>query len=72
MDYILSRIMDLGVSAQDIGRLERLSDPRVVRRVGRLDLRHNRREDVIVYMRAWAALLAEDAALGEAAAERAA
>jgi hypothetical protein len=72
MDYILSRILALGVTAEDIGRLERLSDPRVVQRLGRNDLRHNQREDVIAYMRAWAALLAEDAASAQALAERAA
>lgn len=72
MDYILSRIMALGVTAEDIARLERLSDPRVLQRLGRNDLRHNQREDVVAYMRAWAALLAEDAAPRRALAERAA
>ncbi|MEY3210727.1 MAG: hypothetical protein RIT28_1208 [Pseudomonadota bacterium] len=70
MDYILSRIMALGVTAQDIAQLERLSDPRVLQRLGRNDLRHNQRDDAIAYMRAWAALLAEDAAPRRALPER--
>jgi hypothetical protein len=58
MDWILERMMELGMHPEDVGHLERLSDPKVRRRVGR-ELRHTRRPDVVDYMTAWADLLEE-------------
>jgi len=58
IDALLAAMFDLGLTRGDIGHLEKLSDPAVVRHVGR-PLRFNRRDDVIAYMHAWADLLEE-------------
>ena len=57
IDTVLAAMYDLGLTRDDIRRLERLSDPRVLRRAGVAHLRFNHREDVVRYMRAWAELL---------------
>lgn len=56
VDHILAAMFDLGLTRADVRNLERLADPRVLARVDR-PLRFNRREDVVVYLRAWADLL---------------
>ena len=58
IDHIIAAMMRAGLDRDDIRHLEKLSDPAVVRRVGR-HLRFNVREDVIDYMSAWALLLEE-------------
>lgn len=59
IDYVLGTMLDVGLSPDDIGALERLGDPAVLRRFPpqerQLDFR--RRDDVVRYLRAWAALL---------------
>lgn len=57
IDYVLERLFALGLAPEDVRHLERLSDARVLRALGVCALRHTRREDVVAYMRAWAALL---------------
>lgn len=57
IDYMLDRLFALGLDADDVRHLERLSDDLVLRRLGVRELRYTRREDVIRYMRAWADLL---------------
>jgi hypothetical protein len=57
IDYVLSRLFELGLDADDVRHLERLSDDRVLRALGVRELAYTRREDVVRYMRAWAALL---------------
>ena len=60
LEFIFDRLFELGLERDDFGHLERLSDPYVCRRIGRdVELRHNRREDVITYLLAWAELLEE-------------
>lgn len=63
MDWILGRMLEVGLDLHDIRDLERLSNDRVLRRAaaGRT-LRYTRREDVVEYMRAWADLLEEQLA----------
>jgi hypothetical protein len=56
IDVVLAAMFDLGLTRDDVRHLERLSDPAVIRRVGR-HLRFNNREDVVLYMQAWADLL---------------
>jgi hypothetical protein len=56
IDVVLASMFDLGLNRDDIRHLEKLSDPEVVRRVGRY-LRFNNRDDVILYMQTWAELL---------------
>ncbi len=59
IDFIFERMFALGLERDDMRHLERLSDAQVLRRLGPRTLRHNRREDVVSYMRAWADLLEE-------------
>jgi hypothetical protein len=56
IDVVLAAMFDLGLTRDDVRHLERLSDPAVIRRVGR-HLRFNNREDVVIYMQTWADLL---------------
>lgn len=51
----------MGFSRDDLVRLERLSAPDILDRIPheRKPLKHNRREDVILYMNTWADLLEE-------------
>ena len=67
LDEVLDQMYALGLTAEDVGRLERLSDPHVRRRLGNSTqhFAHHRRENVIAYLDAWADLLElqlEDAA----------
>ncbi len=56
IDVVLAAMFDLGLTGHDVRRLERLSDPAVLLRVGR-HLRFNNRDDVVLYMRTWADML---------------
>lgn len=56
VDHILAAMFAMGFTRADVRHLERLSDPRVLARVGR-PLRFNRRQDAIDYLRAWAELV---------------
>ena len=58
IDVVLAAMFDLGLTRDDVRNLERLSDPAVVRRVGR-HLRFNQRDDVVLYMKTWALILSE-------------
>jgi hypothetical protein len=59
LDFILEQMLALGLDREDIRHLERLSDARVLAFVGAstTGLAHNRREDVVRYMRGMAAWL---------------
>ncbi|HET8932989.1 MAG TPA: hypothetical protein VFN67_06105 [Polyangiales bacterium] len=62
MDAILSALFELGLSSDDLGKLERLTDPEVVRRLPvelRRELSYRERDHVVLYMRAFADLLEE-------------
>lgn len=61
LDEILDQMCALGLSASDVGHLERLSDPLVRRRLGNNTeyFPHHRRENVVAYLEAWADLLEE-------------
>jgi hypothetical protein len=59
IDYVLARLFELGLEQADVRHLERLSDDRVLRRLGVPFLAHNQRDNVVSYMRAWAELLEE-------------
>ncbi|MET0344229.1 MAG: hypothetical protein ABW252_24650 [Polyangiales bacterium] len=60
IDYLLEKLFDLGMEPSDVRHLERLSDDRVLKRLGTSFLQHNRRENVVPYMRAWADLLEDE------------
>lgn len=61
LSYVFEQMHDLGLGADDVRHLEWLSDPAVRRRLGKGTQRfsHNRRENVVAYLRAWAELLEE-------------
>jgi len=61
IDDIISTMLKAGMSLHEFGELERLSSPSVLRRIPfeRRPLDHRRREDVVLYLRTWADLLAE-------------
>jgi hypothetical protein len=59
VDYVLSRLFELGLAPEDMGHLERLSDDRVLERLGVHELQHTRRDHVVAYLEAWAEQLAE-------------
>jgi hypothetical protein len=61
IDHILAAMMELGLDRNDIRNLEKLSDPAVLLRLPR-HVRHNVRDDVVLYMRGWADLLEEQLA----------
>ncbi|MET4106134.1 hypothetical protein [Hymenobacter sp. UYP22] len=60
IDETIDAMLALGFSRQDLAHLERLSDP-VIRAAipfeRRNALRHNQRDDVVLYLRTWASLL---------------
>lgn len=59
MDLLLNEMMNAGLSTADLKHLERLSDPVVLQTlpVEKRYLRHNFRDDVVLYINAWASLL---------------
>lgn len=70
MDWLLGRLFEAGLTAEDVHHLERLSGPEVLARLPaeRRPLAHHRAADVVVYLRAWADLL--EAELSDTAGER--
>ena len=62
LDFVFEALFAIGMEASDVQRLERLSDGRVLQYLGRSDLKHNERDDVVRYMLAWADLLAQELA----------
>ncbi|MGB5413225.1 MAG: hypothetical protein WBM75_00425 [Polyangiales bacterium] len=61
LDEVLDQMYALGLTAEDVGHLERLSSPDVRRRMGNntVHFQHARRENVVAYLLAWADLLEE-------------
>ena len=62
IDHIISEMLDAGLTTEDIIALERRADAEGLRRVPtgrRAEMDHRRRDDVVAYMRTWAALLEE-------------
>jgi hypothetical protein len=59
LDVVFDQMLVVGLDREDIRHLERLSDPLVLRRLGKntTGLAHNVRENVVAYMHAWADLL---------------
>ena len=61
MDHIMNELLKLGLSPSDIRDIERLSNPKVRRRMGATvtGVTHYARTDAIAYFEAWADLLEE-------------
>lgn len=63
IDHIIAAMLEAGLSPEDVGHLEKLSDPHVLRALPvelRLALSYRERAHVVTYMRAWADLLEAD------------
>lgn len=60
-DDLVSELLANGLSLEDLKHLERLSDPTILRSLPphERNLVHNKKEDVIKYLKQWAALLEE-------------
>lgn len=63
MDLMIQKMMDFGLTLQDLSHLERLSDPEIlatIPREHRNKLSKNSKEDVMLYMQNWAKLLRDN------------
>lgn len=62
MDEIIDQMLAWGLNSKDLVHLERLSDPAVLEALPptRRRLKHNFRDDVVLYLQSWAALLELD------------
>ena len=62
IDHVISALINLGATLSELRDLERLTDPKVLKRIPMLRRRqmdHRSREDVVLYMETWAKLLEE-------------
>ncbi|MCA9595950.1 MAG: hypothetical protein KC776_21700 [Myxococcales bacterium] len=62
IDHVIGTMLDVGLTQEDIGHLERLSCPEVLATIPvprRIELSYRDREHVVEYLLAWAALLEE-------------
>ena len=59
MDDIISEMISFGFDADDLKHLERLSDKKILQtlRMNERFLKHNQKQDVAKYIRAWANML---------------
>jgi len=61
IDHIISAILEIGFTTDDIRHLERLSSPRILKRIPKTyrPLNHKDRDAVILYLKTWADMLEE-------------
>ncbi|UJP64372.1 hypothetical protein [Mongoliitalea daihaiensis] len=60
MDLMISKMVEAGLSIDELKHLERLSDPKILQHIPfdrREKMEKNKKEDVILYMETWADLL---------------
>lgn len=59
IDHIIDEMLVFGFTREDLAHLERLSDPQVLKLLpeDKKYLKHNFRNDVIIYLKAWIKLL---------------
>jgi hypothetical protein len=62
MDDLIDEMLELGLTRRDLAHLERLSDPLILKALppDRRYPKHNRREDVVLYLKTWADLLEQE------------
>ncbi len=63
IDHIVKTILDLGFSREDIYHLEKLSNQEILKKIPlsqRRLLQYRKREDVVLYLQTWAAMLEEE------------
>ena len=61
MDLVINKMLDKGLTVNDLQHLEKLSDQQILRRLPleQRYLKHNKREDVVLYLQTWAEMLEE-------------
>lgn len=60
MDTVIEKLIEAGLTISDLGHLEKLSSPEVLKEIPfdkRMSLKKNKKEDVIFYMETWARIL---------------
>lgn len=62
IDHIISSMVAIGLSTKEIGSLEKLDDKKVLSYipVEKRPLKHNKKEDVILYMRSFAQMIEDE------------
>ena len=62
MDDLITHMLNEGLDSEDLKHLERLSDQSVLRRLphSKRYLQHNRRDDVVLYLKTWAQQLEDE------------
>lgn len=67
MDHVIATMLELGLTTHDLVHLERLTDAAVVARLPaeRRHLDYRKRDDVVLYLDTWAAMLGEELATQE-------
>ncbi len=63
MDLLISDMLNHGLTTTDLQHLERLSDPKIKNQIPldrRNQMKHNVREDVVLYLKTWADVLEEE------------
>lgn len=60
MDMVIEQLINAGLTISDLGHLERLSSPEVLKEISfekRMSLKKNKKEDVVYYMDTWLKIL---------------
>lgn len=67
MDLVISDMLAAGLTRKDLQNLERLSDTTIISEISeeKKPLRHNFRDDVVIYLNTWANILERDLNLDE-------
>lgn len=63
IDLMISKMLEFGLTVDDLAHLERLSDAEIIQRIPKAkrdQMNKNSREDVILYMETWSKLLREN------------
>jgi hypothetical protein len=60
MDQLIFSLLEKGFSTTDLHELEYLKNEQVLNSIGVKHLQHNKREDVIIYLKAWADVLEDE------------
>jgi len=62
MDIVIDEMLRAGLTREDLVNLERLADPKILKSLPKKDryLKHNKKEDVIKYFKAWSSILEKE------------
>lgn len=59
IDMVIAEMLNSGFSTSDLQNLEYLSEPQILKKIGKLTLNRNSRTDLISYLDAWVEILEE-------------